>query len=106
MVLLTIALEVKTGRTAQLTENFSKQFLPVVSRRPGFAGAQLARELEAPQHMLILLFFETEQQRLDWVASPQHDPAWNAIASLCDGYTPVSYEVVAGNPAQYERQHG
>lgn len=100
MVLLTITLEVKAGRTAQLAENFRKQFLPAVSRRPGFAGAQLARELEASQQMLILLFFETEQQRLDWVESPQHDPAWTTIASLCDGYTPVSYEVVACTSGQ------
>lgn len=96
MVLLTINLKIKAGKTGELVENFRDRFLPIVSRQPGFVGTQLAYELEVPEGMLILLTFETEQQRLDWVASPQHDPVWNTIASLCDDYTPISHQIVAG----------
>lgn len=65
LVLLTINLEVKTGQFEKLAANFQQKFLPTVSRQPGFSGARLTRELETSQRALILLFFQSEQQRLD-----------------------------------------
>lgn len=95
MVVLTIRLDVKKGQQAAIERNFRDRFLPAVSKRPGFIDAHMAKSLDEPSQMLILLFFASEQQRLDWVASPEHDPAWNTIASLCDDFTPVPHEVLA-----------
>lgn len=95
MVVLTIDLEVDSSNQQQLQDNFRRQFVAAVSRQPGFVDVQLARPLAGGNRMLILLYFDTEQQREAWVATPEHEAAWSSIASLCRGFKPVSHEVVA-----------
>lgn len=95
MVVLTINLSVQNGRQAELRHNFLERFLPAVSRQPGFVDAKLATALEDASRMLVLLMFDSEQQRLAWVNSAEHDPAWESVASLCTDFVPVSHEIVA-----------
>lgn len=95
MVVLTIELRVDGDRQDAVRDNFTRRFLPTVSRRDGFVDAILASALEEPDRMLILLFFESEEQRMAWVSSPEHDPVWESIASQCRNVTPVSHEILA-----------
>jgi len=96
MVVLTVTLHVQDGRQSEIQNNFVERFLPAVRRQPGFMDAKLGRALEDAQRMLLLLTFDTEQQRLAWVNSPEHGPAWDSIASLCRDFVPVSHEISAG----------
>ena len=97
MVVLTINLEVAVANQQRLQECFTAQFVPAVRRQPGFVDVQLARPLagHGTDSMLVLLYFKTEQEREAWVATPEHETAWNAMAALCHGFTPVSHEVLA-----------
>ncbi len=98
MVVLTISLDVAPENQQPLQDCFTGQFVPAVRRQPGFVDVQLARPLggSGAEGMLVLLYFETERQRQAWVATPEHETAWNAMAALCRGFTPVSHEVLAG----------
>lgn len=95
MVVLTIVLDFAPENATGIAANFRSRFLPAIATQKGFVDAALGQRPDAPGQGLILLFFKTEEQRLAWVASPEHDPAWNSIASLCKGFTPVSYQILA-----------
>lgn len=95
MVVLTVTLYIHSGRQSEMRKNFMEGFLPAVSRKPGFVDAKLATALEDPERMLLLLLFDSEEERLAWVNSREHGPAWEGIASLCRESVPVSHEIVA-----------
>jgi heme-degrading monooxygenase HmoA len=95
MVVLTIVLELEPRNASAVLDSFRGKFLAAISRQKGFVNARMARRLDDPTRMLMLIYFETEQQRLDWVASAAHEPAWNSIAALCDRFTALPHEILA-----------
>lgn len=95
MVVLTIILDFMPEKAREIEESFRKRFLPAISRQKGFRNAHLAKRLDNAGQMLILLFFDSEKERLDWVSSPEHGPAWDSISGLCDKFSAVSHELVA-----------
>jgi heme-degrading monooxygenase HmoA len=98
---LHVDLEAAEGRHAALVEAFHSVFEPVIRRQPGFVSVQLLSFRQAMQgappamkHRLVISF-ETEEQRLIWVASEDHQRVWPAIEANLAGekYVPVLYDV-------------
>jgi len=78
---LHILFTAKDGQEAELEKTFREVFFPAVSSMPGFREAALLREAETSDYV-IRLAFQSEKQRLAWVASDKHQRAWPAVEKL------------------------
>lgn len=89
---LHVDLEVAPGKEAMLEGNFRKIFEPTISKQPGFVEVKLMkfRQAMAGKAMAgfsyrLLISFKTEEQRMTWVASADHQRAWPAIEAQLKG---------------------
>jgi len=94
MVILEIELVVKEGQNSEVKKRFNENFTPAIRHQSGFYNALFLEQLEIRDNCMILLFFDTEKQRLDWVSSDEHDPAWESIVELLNSFTAKSYRIV------------
>lgn len=103
---LHVDLQVDLSRTAEIAAVFRDTFVPAIRRQPGFLGVELLKFREARSgsepgdftHRL-LIRFETEEQRRQWVASEDHQQAWPAIKAVLTGaqYQVNLYDVVGSH---------
>ena len=77
---LHIWMTAKSGHAEELQETFAEVFYPAVSSMPGFRTALLMRK-PGTDEFTVRLSFDTEEQRMDWVASDEHQEAWPALSS-------------------------
>ena len=77
---LHIWMTAKSGQAEALQQTFAKEFYPAVSSMPGFRNALLMRK-PGTDEFTVRLSFDTEEQRMDWVASDKHQEAWPALSS-------------------------
>ncbi len=77
---LHIWLTAKSGQAEALQKTFAEVFYPAVSSMPGFRSALLMRK-PATDKFTVRLSFDTEEQRMEWVASDKHQRAWPALSS-------------------------
>lgn len=81
---LHVELDVIPGKEKDLEEGFRKSFTPVISKQTGFVEVRLLKFTKAFEGKEIapyrlLISFETEEQRLQWVANPEHQRIWPSI---------------------------
>ncbi len=83
---LHVDLFVAPGREDEMKQNFLTVFKPVLSKQPGFVGVQLltlrselAGKAPAGASYRLIISFETEEQRLAWVATDDHQRVWPEI---------------------------
>ena len=81
------------GAEQQLCDAYVSVFRPAVSRQPGFQSVTLVRPHEGAR-WLLLIGFESEEDRLAWVATDLHQEAWPAIAATCDRFEAVTADTV------------
>ena len=77
---LHIWMTAKDGRAEQVETTFEEVFYPAVSSMPGFRSALLMRK-PATSEFTLRLSFDTEEQRMEWVASDKHQQAWPALSA-------------------------
>lgn len=77
---LHIWMTAKSGHAESLQETFEKLFYPAVSSMPGFRSALLMRKPKTDE-FTVRLSFDTEEQRMQWVASDKHQRAWPALSA-------------------------
>lgn len=77
---LHIWMTAKSGHASDLEKTFAEVFYPAVSSMPGFRVALLMRKPGTDEYT-VRLSFDTEEQRMHWVASDKHQQAWPALAS-------------------------
>ena len=77
---LHIWMTAKSGQAEALQRTFSQEFYPAVSSMPGFRNALLMRK-PGTDEFTVRLSFDTEEQRMEWVASDKHQKAWPALSS-------------------------
>lgn len=89
---LHVDLEVDPAKAAALEANFKKVFRPTISKQPGFVDVRLlkfrkAMMGEGPKTSFyrLLISFQTEEQRVTWVASADHQKAWPTIEGQLKG---------------------
>jgi heme-degrading monooxygenase HmoA len=80
---LHIWLTAKSGQEAALERTFREVFYPAVSRQPGFRTALMVRKPNTSQYT-VRLSFDTEEQRVQWVKTDEHQKAWPALSSHCE----------------------
>jgi hypothetical protein len=89
---LHVDLEVDPARAGELTANFRDVFRPVIRRQPGFVDVKLlklrtalAGNAPANCRYRLLISFETEDLRLQWVKSADHQKVWPALDKTLKG---------------------
>jgi len=77
---LYIWLTAKPGQEAAMEKTFKEVFYPAVSARKGFRSALMVRKPGTSEYT-VRLAFDTEELRMEWVASDAHQEAWPALES-------------------------
>ena len=94
MVSLHIDLQLKPGAGPELEKTFRQVFRPAVSAQPGFVAVALLHPTSEATGYRLVIEFQTEQLRLDWVATDLHQQVWPQIEAHCDGYAVKNFTVV------------
>ena len=82
MITLHITLQAQPGYAAEVVRVFTEAYVPAIRRQRGFRRAMLLREHERPDRFGIDIYFETEADRLRWVASADHSAAWPRVEAV------------------------
>ena len=100
---LHIELEVDPAKQAELTANFRNHFRPAIRKQPGFLDVKLLKmrklmtdKLDGNWNYKLVLTFQTEEQRLAWASTADHEKAWPTIAGTLAGrkIRVILYDVV------------
>jgi antibiotic biosynthesis monooxygenase (ABM) superfamily enzyme len=91
---LHVDLEVDPAKEASLLKPYAEVFRPTISRQPGFAGVTLLKARKTGTWRL-LISFATEEERLTWVASDDHQMAWPQMEANLTGikFSAVLFDV-------------
>lgn len=91
-ILLEVDLSVDPAREKELVSNFRRIFRPAISKQPGFVSVRLMKLRQAvagsaPAGLThrLLIAFQTEEQRLKWVATDEHQKVWPSIEKTTKG---------------------
>jgi len=76
---LHIYLTAKAGGETELERVYKEVFYAAVSRQKGFRSSQLMRKPKTAEYT-VRLSFDTEELRMQWVASADHQKAWPALS--------------------------
>ncbi len=96
-------LELDPAKEKELIENFRNVFKPAISQQPGFASVTLLklrpdRRAKEPARFpyRLIISFQTEEQRMKWVATEAHRKAWPTIENCLVGqkYVGQLYDAV------------
>jgi heme-degrading monooxygenase HmoA len=92
---LHVDLIVDPAKESSLVETFHKVFEPVISRQPGFVSVTLLKAAKSAAYRL-MIGFETEEQRVTWVATDDHQRVWPQMEANLTGakYSVVLWENV------------
>ena len=78
---LHIYLTAKPGQDKELERLYRDEFYPAVSRQPGFISSELMHKPASSDYVLRHTF-KSEELRMKWVATPEHQKAWPAMTAL------------------------
>jgi heme-degrading monooxygenase HmoA len=85
-------LEVTPAREKEMVQAFHKVFEPVISKQPGFVSVKLLKLRQAvvgaaptKATYRLIISFETEELRLKWVATDDHQRVWPAVENTLSG---------------------
>lgn len=96
-------LQLDPKREQEMLDNYRKVFRPAISQQPGFVSVTLLKlrsenQGKAPAGCTyrLIISFQTEAQRLKWVASPTHQKAWPTVENTLVGqkFTALLYDPV------------
>jgi heme-degrading monooxygenase HmoA len=94
-------LYLEAKRETEMLDNYRKVFRPTISRQPGFVSVTLLKlrkenQGKAPKgaSCRLIISFQTEEQRLKWVDSPDHQNAWPTVVNtlLGEKFTALLYD--------------
>ena len=110
MISLLIMLAVADDRETAFRAMYRDVYASRLGRQRGYLGSSLSRsypsgyqaEFGGTDHglnFLMTLDFATEEDRLAWVASPEHELAWSAATELSSAQAYGGYDVLETRPA-------
>ena len=73
---LHVDLDVEPAKEKDLESTFHAMFLPTISKQPGFVSVTLLKLRAAAVTYRLVISFETEEQRVAWVATADHQRVW------------------------------
>lgn len=83
MIELHIYLEPHEGREKELEALYWHEYVPGISIQDGFKRTTLIKRRNALREYQIDIGFQSEELRLKWVHSKEHQGVWPRITSLC-----------------------
>ena len=69
-------LEVEPTKEKALVNTFHTVFEPTIGKQPGFVSVTLLKLRAAKVGYRLVICFQTEEQRLTWVATDDHQRVW------------------------------
>ena len=102
-IILIVNLEVDPAKEKTMVANYHKTFKPMISKQPGFVKVDLmklegAKVGTAPANWnyALLISFESEKQRVEWVARDEHQSVWPTIENQLKGkkFDAILYQTV------------
>lgn len=95
MIELHVYCDVSEGKEEELKKVFNNIFSPAMAKQPGFVRVNLLKMKEEERKYEIDIVFETEEQRLAWVATPEHTEAWPKVEACFTNFSHKIFDVVA-----------
>lgn len=104
MIQLQIYFKVAESRTSELENVYTGVYIPALRKQQGYLGSRLLR-LFPPAAAAAIgasptefnyqmeLEFDTEENRMKWVASPEHVEAWPMAEAVCEAAAWRGYDV-------------
>lgn len=94
-------LEVAPENEERLAAAFRNTFEPVIRQQPGFVDVKLLKFRQAivgepptKASYKLLITFETEEQRLTWVATDDHQRVWPEVEKTLTSFNAILYDQV------------
>lgn len=85
-------LQLDPAREKEMLENYRKVYRPILIKQPGFVAVTLLKLRQEVQGKApagcayrLSISFQTEAQRLTWVASPAHQKVWPSVENTLVG---------------------
>lgn len=94
MVALHVDLQLKPGAGPELEKTFRDVFRPAISTQPGFSGVALLHSTPEADLYRLVIEFQSEELRLDWVATDLHQQVWPRMDAHCASYSVKNFAVV------------
>jgi len=94
MIEFHIDLEPFAGKEGEFESVFYDAFVPAISVQKGYRSIVLLKAREALRRYHIEFTFDSEDLRLQWVASREHQEAFPRLAALCQQITWSGFDVV------------
>ena len=94
MIELYIHLEPNAGMETQLESVFRDSFVPAISVQEGFRRVALIKSREALRKYQIVLAFDSEDLRMKWVDSKEHQEAFPKVAALCQRVSWAGFDII------------
>jgi heme-degrading monooxygenase HmoA len=98
-VQLYVDMVVLPDRESELLSIFKNTFTPAISKQPGFVSVRLLKlrtaivgEAPGDAPIRLVITFQTEEQRLAWVATDVHQEVWPRIANTLDRFKAYLYD--------------
>ena len=97
-------MQLDPAREKEMLENYRKVYLPVISKQPGFVSVKLLKLRSEVQGKApagcpyrLIISFQTEEQRVKWVATDAHKKVWPTVENTLLGqkFTALLYDPVA-----------
>ena len=94
MVALHLDLQLKPGAGSELEKTFRDVFRPAISAQPGFSRVALLQSTSEVDRYRLVIEFQSEELRLDWVATDLHQQVWPRMEAHCASYSLKNFNVV------------
>jgi heme-degrading monooxygenase HmoA len=94
MVALHVDLQLQPGAGPELEKTFCDVFRPAISAQPGFCGVALLHSTPEADRYRLVIEFQSEELRLNWVATALHQQVWMKMEAPCASYSVKKFTVV------------
>ena len=83
MIELHIYLEPFQGKEEELESIYWNEYVPGIEIQEGFQRTTLLKKRDALREYQIDITFDSEELRIKWVNSKEHQEIWPKVAGLC-----------------------
>jgi heme-degrading monooxygenase HmoA len=94
MIELHIFLEPFAGKEKDLEAIYWKEYVPGIKIQKGFQRTTLLKKRDALREYQINITFDSEDLRLQWVASKEHTTVWPKVAALCQRVSWTGFDAI------------
>jgi heme-degrading monooxygenase HmoA len=85
----------EVDKMQEIKKRFECNFLPIISRQEGFIDCLLLRDRDNSDHIELVIAFTSEELRMQWVRSSEHEGVWPLLSQLFEKIEVYRYDVVS-----------